>query len=274
MKIILSSIVLFFSILSQGQKAPKWVQKMDKNLQPESLFFGVEMIPTDSVFWSILPYDFYRKAGIGEISGYAIEYRDDDIQVLVLDTKPENELGFSSQYPGFNIFFQNDEVILVRKAYNNNSRMGSCGNVFIAQQAYFQKNQIQYTKTIETPFECYTDPIDTTSMQYMADVFLQLKKVIPFRQFQIEMERYRDEIGWTDQSYYTEPFNLKNYELKWVIPFAQDPIRPEKPYEQTFTVNPYQKIGNRYLIVRISDSEPTGMVRYTLYYYEKKEGAN
>jgi|GEM_PF-3839205 len=271
MKILLCSIVLFFSVLSNAQKDPRWVRQADELLEPESLFFGVEMIPTDSVFWNILPYDFFRKAGIGEISGYAIAFRDDAVQVLVLDTKPQNELGFTSKYPGFNIFFQNNEVILVRKAYNNNSRMGSCGDIFIAQHAYFKNNRIQYTKTIETPFECYNDRIDTASMQYMADVFLQIKEVIPFRQFQMEMERYREEIGWTDQSYSTEIFDPNNYELKWVVPFDQEPVRPEETVVDFITIFPYQKIGDRYLIMRVSDSEPTGIVRYTLYYFEKKQ---
>lgn len=243
MKILLCSIVLFFSVLSNAQKDPKWVRQVDELFQPESLFFGVEMIPTDSVFWNILPYDFLRKAGIGDISGYAIAYHDGDVQVLVLDTKPVNEQGFTSKHPGFNIFFHKDEVFLFRKAYNNNSRMGSCGNIFIAQHAYFKNNQIQYTKTIETPFECYTDPIDTASMQYMADVFLQIKEVIPFRQFQMEMERYREEIGWTDQSYSTEIFDRNNYELKWIVPFAQEPVRPEETVVDLITIFPIKRSG-------------------------------
>lgn len=58
-------------------------------------------------------------------------------------------------------YFDNGQVVFVSEKYHNNSRMGSCGDIDIENHLYYSSKKLIKVETIEIPFNCYNEKVNS-----------------------------------------------------------------------------------------------------------------
>jgi hypothetical protein len=269
--------VLAFTLFSATwgiAQNPVWVQNIIDDCSIETtLEISHSMISTDSSMWSILPYSLRNQLNVEYFSGVYLDTLENGVEHVRLTTFGT---GHSRFFGGntFDLFFKNENILMVVQSYVDNSRMGSCGHIEIRNQAFFRNNQIEYIESFESPFRCYENPVDSSLLFELGTFFLEYRSQIPFALFLQEIERYKKEINYKQEIGLPSSRSKNQYVLKWVKPLVGQPTRPahSKPTPlSSFKLLYCEFIGDRYVLGRVNGGEPTGFMHYTMYYFERPE---